>query len=66
MKLNIELIERLRKEKNLTFEKIGERLGFDEGSRRQKAKYAMVSAKYAPDIAKLLNVPEHSLWMEGK
>jgi len=66
LKLNIELIERLRKEKNLTFDKIGEKLGFDEKSRRQKAKGAMVSMKYLPDIAKILNVPEHSLTLEGK
>jgi transcriptional regulator with XRE-family HTH domain len=66
LKLNIELIERLRKEKKLTFEEIGKTLGFDEKSRRQKAKYAMVSMKHLPDIARILNVPEHSLTLEGK
>lgn len=67
MRLNIELIERLRRDKHLTFEQIGTLLGFKEKkTRRQKAKYAMVSMKYLPDIAKILNVPEHALTLSGK
>lgn len=66
MKPNIELIETLRKSKKITLEQMGKLLKFKGPNFRQSAMYAMTSMKYLPDIAKILNVPEHSLTLEGK
>jgi transcriptional regulator with XRE-family HTH domain len=65
LKPNIELIETLRKSKKITLEQMGKLLGY-KANHKQNAMYAMTTLSRLDDIAKILNVPEHSLTLEGK